>query len=150
VLGRLKAARNLDARQAALVDSAFLACRPPARSLALRRAKERPPVHAFVRHVIFSILTPAAVERCVRLLRRMPWTPDNEAYLLKCALKVHKGRFTAVPAVASLLAGLSRFHESLAVAAVDDVLEAVRDGLEARGCIHARGLLGPDLRACAC
>ena len=67
----------------------------------------------------------------------MPWTPENEAYLLKCALKVHKGRYTAVPAVASLLAGLSRFHESLGIAAVDDVLEAVRDGLEARRA-HAR------------
>jgi regulator of nonsense transcripts 2 len=147
VLGRLKQARNLDARQAALVDSAYLACRPPPRAPP-RRAKERPPAHAFTRHVIFTQLAPASVERCVRLLRRMAWSAENEAYLLKTALKVHKLRFSAVPAVAALLAGLARFHDSLAVAAVDELLEALRCGLEAnslaaqqRRVAHAR-LLG--------
>ena len=147
VLGRLKQARNLDARQAALVDNAYLACRPPPRAPP-RRAKERPPQQAFARHVIFNLLAPATVERCVRLLRRMAWTPENEAYLLKTALKVHKLRYTAVPAVAALLARLARFHDSLAVGAVDELLEALRAGLEAnslaaqqRRVAHAR-LLG--------
>ena len=147
VLGRLKQARNLDARQAALVDNAYLACRPPPRAPP-RRAKERPPQQAFAHHVIFTLLAPATVERCVRLLRRMAWTPDNEAYLLKTALKVHKLRYTAVPAVAALLARLARFHDSLAVGAVDELLEALRAGLEAnslaaqqRRVAHAR-LLG--------
>ena len=130
ILARMKAARNLDARQAALADGAFLACRPHQRA-PLRKRKQRPPVHEFVRHCIFTLLAPGpAVERCVRLLRRMPWTAENEAYLLKCSLKVHKTRFTAVPAVAALLSGLARFHDSLGVCAVDDALEALRDGLE--------------------
>jgi regulator of nonsense transcripts 2 len=129
-LARLKLARNLDSRQAALLEAAYAAARPPARA-SLRRRKERPPEHEFVRHVVFRLLGPASVERCVRLLRRLPWSAANEAYLLKTCLKVHKARHAALAPTAALLAGLSRQHESLGCAAVDDVLEALRDGLEA-------------------
>ena len=129
VLGRLKQARNLDARQAALVDGAYLACRPPARGASWWRRKERPPMLEFIRHVVFTRLGPDSMEQCVRLLRRLPWTPEHEAYLVKCLLKTHKMRYGAVPSVAALVAALSRSHDSLAVAIVDDTLEAVRGDL---------------------
>ena len=130
VLGRLKQARNLDARQAALVDSAYLACRPPARGTAAHwRRKERPPMLEFIRHVVFTRLGRDTLEGCVRLLRRIPWTPVHEEYLLKCLLKTHKMRAASVPCVAALVASLSRVHDSLAVAMVDDTLEAIREGM---------------------
>ena len=129
VLGRLKQARNLDARQAALVDGAYLACRPPARGASWWRRKERPPMLEFIRHVVFTRLGPDSLDACVRLLRRMPWTPEHEAYLLKCLLKTHKMRYGAVPCVAALVAALSRSHDSLAVSIVDDTLEAVREDM---------------------
>jgi regulator of nonsense transcripts 2 len=129
VLGRLKQARNLDARQAALVDGAYLACRPPARGASWWRRKERPPMLEFIRHVVFTRLGQDSLDACVRLLRRLPWTPEHEAYLLKCLLKTHKMRYGAVPCVAALVAALSRSHDSLAVSIVDDTLEAVREDM---------------------
>ena len=83
----------------------------------------------FIRHVVFTRLGPDSLEQCVRLLRRLPWTPEHEAYLVKCLLKTHKMRYGAVPSVAALVAALSRSHDSLAVAIVDDTLEAVRGDL---------------------
>ena len=46
-------------------------------------------------------------------------------------LKVHKGRYSNIPLVASLAAGLCRHHDSLGVRLVDGVLEEMRRGLEA-------------------
>ena len=48
---RLKNARNLDARQSMLVDSAYYQCNPPQHS-ALKR-KRRPAVQDWMRHLVF-------------------------------------------------------------------------------------------------
>ena len=48
---KLKNARNLDARQSMLVDSAYYQCNPPQHS-ALKR-KRRPAVQDWMRHLVF-------------------------------------------------------------------------------------------------
>ena len=48
---KLKNARNLDARQTMLVDSAYYQCNPPQHS-ALKR-KRRPVVQDWMRHLVF-------------------------------------------------------------------------------------------------
>jgi regulator of nonsense transcripts 2 len=45
-------------------------------------------------------------------------------------MKVYKGKYSQVHLIASLTAGLSRYHDAFAVAVVDEVLEAIRVGLE--------------------
>lgn len=67
----------------------------------------------------------------LKKLRRLPWAA-SEGYLLKTLVRAsHKGRFSQIPHIASLAAGLARYHPSLGVALVDEVLEAVAAGLEA-------------------
>ena len=51
VMMKLKNARNLDARQSMLVDSAYYQCNPPQHS-ALKR-KRRPAVQDWMRHLVF-------------------------------------------------------------------------------------------------
>lgn len=48
-----------------------------------------------------------------------------------------RGRFSAVPLIASLAGGLSRYYPSLGIALVDCVLEDIRWGLEhpGAGCV---------------
>ncbi|KAK9806738.1 hypothetical protein WJX72_000988 [[Myrmecia] bisecta] len=128
VMMKLKNARNIDARQSMLVDSAYFQCKPTARR-ALQR-KQRPPVHEYIRHLVYDCMDEEDLKKVMRKLRRLPWAA-YEAYLVHCLLGAVKGRVSHVPLVASLAAGLSRYHPSLGIAFVDALLEEVRVGLEA-------------------
>lgn len=64
---------------------------------------------------LFSLLPPPSV-RC-------------ETFV-PCAWQVVRGRFSQVPLVASLVSGLSKYHDTLAIALADRVLEYIHQGLE--------------------
>ncbi|CAA2971180.1 regulator of nonsense transcripts UPF2 [Olea europaea subsp. europaea] len=127
ILMRLKNVKNLDPRQSTLVENAYYLCKPPERSA--RVSKVRPPLHQYIRKLLFSDLDKSTIEHVLRQLRKLPWT-ECEPYILKCFLKVHKGKYGQIHLIASLTAGLSRYHDDFAVAVVDEVLEEIRLGLE--------------------
>ncbi|KAH6806703.1 regulator of nonsense transcripts UPF2 [Perilla frutescens var. frutescens] len=127
ILMRLKNVKNLDPRQSTLVENAYYLCKPPERSA--RVSKVRPPLHQYIRKLLFSDLDKSSIEHVLRQLRKLPWS-ECEPYLLKCFLKVHKGKYGQIHLIASLTACLSRYHDDFAVAVVDEVLEEIRVGLE--------------------
>ncbi|MED6152342.1 Regulator of nonsense transcripts upf2, partial [Stylosanthes scabra] len=127
ILMRLKNVKNLDPRHITLVENAYYLCKPPERSA--RVAKVRPPLHQYIRKLLFSDLDKSTIEHVLRQLRKLPWN-ECEPYLLKCFLKVYKGKYGQIHLIASLAAGLSRYHDEFAVAIVDEVLEEIRVGLE--------------------
>ncbi|CAI0442891.1 unnamed protein product [Linum tenue] len=127
ILMRLKNVKNLDPRHSTLVENAYYLCKPPERSA--RVSKVRPPLHQYIRKLLFSDLDKSSIERVLRQLRKLPWS-ECEDYLLKCFLKVHRGKYGQIHLIASLTAGLSRYHDEFAVAVVDEVLEEIRVGLE--------------------
>ncbi|XP_021910214.1 regulator of nonsense transcripts UPF2 [Carica papaya] len=127
ILMRLKNVKNLDPRHSTLVENAYYLCKPPERSA--RVSKVRPPLHQYIRKLLFSDLDKSSIEHVLRQLRKLPWS-ECEQYLLKCFLKVHKGKYGQIHLIASLTAGLSRYHDEFAVAVVDEVLEEIRLGLE--------------------
>lgn len=127
ILMRLKNVKNLDPRHSTLVENAYYLCKPPERSA--RVSKVRPPLHQYVRKLLFSDLDKTTIEHVLRQLRKLPWS-ECEPYLLKCFMKVHKGKYGQIHLLASLTAGLSRYHDEFAVAVVDEVLEEIRVGLE--------------------
>ncbi|KAM7277030.1 hypothetical protein ACFE04_018896 [Oxalis oulophora] len=117
ILMRLKNVKNLDPRQSTLVENAYYLCKPPERSA--RVSKVRPPLHQYIRKLLFSDLDKSSIEHVLRQLRKLPWK-ECEAYLVKCFLKVHKGKYGQIHLLASLTAGLSRYHDEFAVAVVDE------------------------------
>ncbi|CAL0304876.1 unnamed protein product [Lupinus luteus] len=127
ILMRLKNVKNLDPRHSTSVENAYYLCKPPERSA--RVAKVRPPLHQYIRKLLFSDLDKSTIEHVLRQLRKLPWS-ECEPYLLKCFMKVHKGKYGQIHLLASLAAGLSRYHDEFAVAIVDEVLEEIRLGLE--------------------
>ncbi|XP_011046308.1 PREDICTED: regulator of nonsense transcripts UPF2-like [Populus euphratica] len=127
ILMRLKNVKNLDPRHSTLVENAYYLCKPPERSA--RVSKVRPPLYQYIRKLLFSDLDKSSIEHVLRQLRKLPWS-ECEAYLLKCFMKVHKGKYGQIHLIASLTAGLSRYHDEFAVAVVDEVLEEIRLGLE--------------------
>ncbi|OVA18186.1 MIF4G-like [Macleaya cordata] len=127
ILMRLKNVKNLDPRHSTLVENAYYLCKPPERSA--RVSKVRPPLHQYIRKLLFSDLNKSSSEHVLRQLRKLPWS-ECEPYLLKCFMKVHKGKYSQVELIAFLTACLSRHHDEFAVAVVDEVLEEIRLGLE--------------------
>uniref|UniRef100_A0ACD5YMA5 Uncharacterized protein n=1 Tax=Avena sativa TaxID=4498 RepID=A0ACD5YMA5_AVESA len=127
ILMRLKNVKNLDPRHSTLVENAYYLCKPPERSA--RVSKVRPPLYQYIRKLLFSDLDKSSVEHVLRQLRKLPWA-ECQQYLVKCFLKVHKGKYSQVHLIALLTAGLSRYHDDFAVAVVDEVLEEIRVGLE--------------------
>lgn len=127
VMMRLRNVKNLDARHAAAVDNAYFQCKPPEKS-SLHR-KRRAPVLEYIRHLIFDRLSEATIVEVLKKLMKLPWATCHK-YILKCLLKVVRGRFTHLPLIASLAGGLSQYHDVLGVMMVDCVLEDIRAGLE--------------------
>lgn len=127
IIMRLKNVKNLDARHSTMVENAYYQCKPPERSA--RISKVRSPLHEYIRKLLFSDLDKSSIEHVLRQLRKLPWS-ECELYILKCFMKVHKGKYSQVHLIASLTAGLSRYHDAFAVAVVDEVLEEIRLGLE--------------------
>ncbi|KAL5711202.1 Regulator of nonsense transcripts upf2 [Ranunculus cassubicifolius] len=127
ILMRLKNVKNLDPRHSTLVENAYYLCKPPERSA--RVSKIRPPLHQYIRKLLFTDLDKSSIEHVLRQLRKLPWS-ECEPYLLKCFMKLNKGKYNQVPLIASLMVGLSRYHDEFAVAVVDEVLEEIRLGLE--------------------
>ena len=74
----------------------------------------------YIRKLLFSDLDKNTIEHVLRQLRKLPWS-ECEPYLLKCFMKVHKGKYGQIHLIASLTAGLSRYHDEFAIAVVDEV-----------------------------
>ncbi|KAK4578950.1 hypothetical protein RGQ29_028851 [Quercus rubra] len=131
ILMRLKNVKNLDPRHSTLVENAYYLCKPPERSA--RVSKVRPPLHQYIRKLLFSDLDKNTIEHVLRQLRKLPWS-ECEPYLLKCFMKVHKGKYGQIHLIASLTAGLSRYHDEFAIAVVDeqDALDPPEDSFRIR------------------
>lgn len=74
----------------------------------------------YIRKLLFTDLDKSSADRVLRQLRKLPWN-DCEPYILKCFLKVHRGKYSQVHLIALLTVGLSRYHDEFAVAVVDEV-----------------------------
>eukprot|EP00250_Pteridium_aquilinum_P005189 c15322_g1_i1 orf=194-3865(+) len=127
IIMRLKNVKNLDVRHSTMVENAYYQCKPPERSA--RVTKVRPPLHQYIRKLLFSDLDEPSFDHVLRQLRKLPWG-ECEQYILKCFMKVHKGKYSQVHLIASLTACLSRYHEAFSIGVVDEVLEEIRVGLE--------------------
>ncbi|CAM0903744.1 unnamed protein product [Alopecurus aequalis] len=126
ILRRLKNVKNLDPHHSTLVENAYYLCKPPERSA--RVSKVRPPLHQYIRKLLFSDLDKTSVQHVLRQLRKLPWA-ECEQYLVKCFLKVNKGKYSQVHLIALLTAGLSHYHDDFHVAVVDeqDLLDPPED-----------------------
>ncbi|EFH56060.1 hypothetical protein ARALYDRAFT_903199 [Arabidopsis lyrata subsp. lyrata] len=71
ILMRLKNVKNLDPRQSTLVENAYYLCKPPERSA--RISKVRPPLHQYIRKLLFSDLDKDSIANVLKQLRKLPW-----------------------------------------------------------------------------
>lgn len=126
---RKKAVQNLDSRQLTLIENAFFYCNPPERQKVAQ--KERPPMHEYIRKLLYKDLSKTTTEKVLRQIRKLPWDdPQVALYVIKCLIRVWNMKYNSVHCAANLLAGVVQYHEDVGLYVVDGILEDIRLGME--------------------
>lgn len=127
---RLKTVTALDSRHSAQIENVYYLVKPPDIDTN-KEKKQRPPLHDFIRHLIFEELNKNNVEKCIKILRRLNWDdPDVSSYACKCLSKAYLLRFPVIRWLADLVSGLSSYQEKSITKVIDTVFEDIRAGLE--------------------
>lgn len=97
----------LDSRYATMVENAFYAVVPREGGQAVR--KERPPMHDFVRFILYQELSKQNVSMVVKLLHKIDWNdPEISAYVVKCLINAWNLKYFNIRTLAKLVAELAR------------------------------------------
>lgn len=126
---KLKSAKHLDPQLETLVENAYYMCKPPER--VERVVKQYDPLYMFTMKLLYKDLNGSNVNKVIKTLRKYPWQEKStRAMVLKAVLKVTNDKVMVMKWVCEVVKGLSRYHDDFAILLVDDVLEAIRRGLE--------------------
>ncbi|MEQ2184948.1 Regulator of nonsense transcripts upf2, partial [Goodea atripinnis] len=128
---RKKQAQHLDARYVTMVENAYYYCNPPPIEKAVK--KKRPPLHEYIRKLLYKDLSKVTTEKVLRQMRKLPWQdPEVKGYLICCMINIWNVKYNSIHCVANLLAGLVAYQEDVGIHVVDGVLEDIRLGMEDR------------------
>jgi len=126
---RKKNALHLDTRYATLIENAYYYSNPPESNIESKPT--RPPLHQYIRRLLYKDLSKVSTERVLRQLRKLDWEDEElVSYVIKCLTSAHNIRYNSIHCAANLLAGVAPYHEHTAVHVVDGVLEDIRAGME--------------------
>jgi regulator of nonsense transcripts 2 len=127
---RLKTANALDSRHAIQIENCYYLVKPPEGAGKLQQ-KVRPPIHLYIRHLVFEELNKTNVDKMIKLMRRINWDDKGVgAYAIKCLSKAYNIRYHSIRYLADLVSGLSSYQEKAVVKVIDTVFEDIRAGLE--------------------
>ncbi|XP_034251967.1 regulator of nonsense transcripts 2 isoform X2 [Thrips palmi] len=126
---RKKSALAMDIRYVTMIENAFFFVNPPEGGPL--RVKERPPLHSFIRKILYQDLSKPTTDKVFRLIRRLDWEDkDLASYTIKCLTAAWNVKYYNIRCLASLVAGLAVHQESVAPMVVDGVLEDIRVCME--------------------
>ncbi|CAG2173385.1 unnamed protein product, partial [Oppiella nova] len=110
---RKKALLPFDSRYITNIENAYYFANPP-ESQAITRI-ERPPMHEYIRKLLYHDLNKANVDKILRQMRKLNWDdPELSSYTVRCLTAIWNVKFYNVRCVANLLAGLNSFQEWVA------------------------------------
>lgn len=123
---RKKAVTALDSRYVTMIENAYYFVNPPESGPGFVK-KERPPVHEFIRKLLYQDLSKTNTDRILKLIRKLDWeNPAVSAYAIKCLTAAYNVKYLNIRCIGSLLAGLVAHYEAVGPQVVDGVLEDVR------------------------
>ncbi|XP_071816904.1 regulator of nonsense transcripts 2-like isoform X3 [Apostichopus japonicus] len=126
---RKKSRMPLDDRHNTMIENAFYYCNPPEVQKAER--KVRPPMHEYIRKLLFKDLSKNMVEKVLKQMRKLDWTDQKvKLYAMKCLSSVWNIKFGNIHCMANLVAGLVSYYDNVGIYVVDGVLEDIRAGME--------------------
>lgn len=126
---RKKSVQALDSRHNTMIENAFYYCNPPERTKVQK--KVRPPIHEYIRKLLYKDLSKTTTEKVLRQMRKLPWNNTKvKTYASKCIMNVWNLKFNNIRCLANMLSGLAEYHEDVAVSVIDGLLEYIRIGME--------------------
>ncbi|XP_063230825.1 regulator of nonsense transcripts 2-like [Bacillus rossius redtenbacheri] len=126
---RKKSVTALDSRYVTMIENAYYHVNPP--ELAPCVKKERPPMHEFIRKILYQDLTKPSTDKVLRLMRKLNWESDElAAYAVKCLTHAFNVKYYNIRCLANLVAGLVTYQELVGTQVVDGVMEDIRLGME--------------------
>jgi len=98
----------MDARYGTMVENALFSVVPREGSLAV--AKVRPPIHEFIRRLLYSELNIQSASAVLKTVLKFDWN-DKEmaAYIVKCLVNAWNLKYFNIKTLAWLVAELSRW-----------------------------------------
>ncbi|KAH0546179.1 regulator of nonsense transcripts 2 isoform X1 [Cotesia glomerata] len=123
---RKKAVTALDSRYVTIIENAYYFVNPPESSGGVSK-KDRPPMHEFIRKLLYQDLSKTNTDKVLKLMRKLDWDDENVAsYAIKCLTAAYNVKYLNIRCVGSLLAGLVAHYEAVGPHVVDGVLEDIR------------------------
>ncbi|XP_045620961.1 regulator of nonsense transcripts 2 isoform X2 [Procambarus clarkii] len=127
---RKKTVKAFDPRYNTMIENAYFYVNPPDSGPETTK-KERPPIHQYIRKLLYNDLCKSNTEKILRQMRKMHWEdPPTSGYIVKCLTAVWNAKFYNIRCIANLVAGLVSHHDWVGPAVVDGILEEIRLGLE--------------------
>lgn len=127
---RKKTVKAFDPRYNTMIENAYFYVNPPDTGPDTAK-KERPPMHQYIRKLLYIDLSKSNTEKILRQMRKMHWEDQSTSrYIIKCLSAVWNAKFYNIRCIANLVAGLISHHDWVGPAVVDGVLEDIRIGLE--------------------
>lgn len=123
---RKKAVTALDSRYVTIIENAYYFVNPPESTGGISK-KDRPPVHEFIRKLLYQDLSKTNTDKVLRWMRKLDWENDSvSSYAIKCLTAAYNVKYLNIRCVGSLLAGLVGHYETIGPHVVDGVLEDIR------------------------
>nr|CAD7449491.1 unnamed protein product [Timema bartmani] len=126
---RVKSATILDPRYVTMIENAYYQVNPPERPIHIK--KKRPPMHEFIRKLLFEDLMKSNVSTILRLMRKLNWkSKELASYAVKCLTYAFKVKYDNIRPLADLVSGVANYQDFVGVQVVDGVMEDIRLGME--------------------
>lgn len=127
---RKKTVTALDSRYVTIIENAYYYVNPPESPIGISK-KERPPVHEFIRKLLYQDLSKMNTDKILKFMRKLDWDDENvSSYAVKCLTAAYNVKYLNIRCVGSLLAGLVAHYENIGSLVVDGVLEDIRICME--------------------
>lgn len=123
---RKKAVTALDSRYVTIIENAYYFVNPPESTIGVAK-KDRPPMHEFIRKLLYQDLSKTNTDKVLKLMRKLDWEDESvSSYAIKCLTAAYNVKYPNIRCMGSLLAGLVAHYETIGPQVVDGVLEDIR------------------------
>lgn len=90
---RKKAVTALDSRYVTIIENAYYFVNPPESTGTITK-KERPPMHEFIRKLLYQDLSKINTDRILKLMRKLDWADEAiSAYAIKCLTSAYNAKY---------------------------------------------------------
>ncbi|CAB0039926.1 unnamed protein product [Trichogramma brassicae] len=126
---RKRQVTSLDPRYVTLIENAYYSINPPESVTIVK--KERPPLHEFIRKLLYQDLGRNTIDKVLQLMIKLDWhNKEVSDYAIRCFIAAHNVKYLNIRQVAYVLQGLASICDWIAPPVIDGVLEDIRINLE--------------------